>query len=146
MAFTNWASFTIRASALTVGTSGQDTAVTLPETITSFWAVATKTTEANADNLFTVRLQAQVDSLWVDLSWTLWQETVPLVDATDAAGSVTPTPNIHDADTTAPTVMMHAYYAAIPSNVIRSIWVVSGTGPAVTFSVVANYQIVNFNG
>jgi hypothetical protein len=134
MAFTNYSSTTLRASAATSGTSEQDTAVTIPETVTSFWVVVDKTAEANADNLLTVRLQAQVGSTWFDLSWDSITTTGALTTAADTATDVTRTPNIVDASTAA-TLTVLAHYKEVPSNVLRVASVSSGTTPANTFSV-----------
>ena len=39
-----------------------------------------------------------------------------------------------DPDNADPTVSILAHYAEVPSNTVRSVWVVSGTSPVVTFS------------
>jgi hypothetical protein len=137
MAYTNYADSLLRASAATSGTSGQDTAVTLPETITEFWVIVNKTAEANADNLLTVWLQSQVNSVWFDLSWDSITTTTALTTAADVACNVTRTPNIVDASSD-PTFTIMAHYASVPSNVVRTVWIASGTTPAHTFSV--NYS------
>jgi len=144
MAFTNYVTQTLRASGVTTGTSEQDTAVTLPETVTSFWVVVDKTAEAGADNLLTVRLQAQVGSTWFDLSWDSMTTTGGLTTAGDTATNVTRTPNIYDGGSDATFTVM-AHYAEVPSNVVRVASVTSGSGPPVnTFSVVATYPLNKF--
>lgn len=141
MAYTNYASIVLRASAATSGAAEQDAAVTLPETVTRFWAVVTKTAEANADNLLTVRLQGQVDSTWFDLAWDWIQTTQTLTTATDIATNVTRVQNIVVSDTTAPTYSVLAYYSSMPTNVVRVASVSSGTTAANTFSVTALFPV-----
>jgi len=143
MAYANYTTQTLRSSAATSGASEQDTAVTLPESVTSFWVVVDKTAEANADNLLTVRLQAQVGSTWFDLAWDSMQVTGALATAADTATDVTRTPNIVDASTAA-TLTVLAHYKEVPSNVIRVASVSSGTTVANTFSVVATYALNKF--
>ena len=138
MGYANWNTSVLRASALTVGTSEQDTAVTLPEQVSSIWVVVNKTAEVAADNLLTVRIQAYVNAVWFDLSWDSITTSVALATAADVAANVTRTPNIVDASTD-PTLTVMAHYVALPSNVVRSISITSGTTPANTFSVVASY-------
>ena len=141
MGFSNWVNMTLRASAITVGTSEQSTAVTIPETVTSMWVLVTKTAEFNADNLLTVRIQGQVNSLWFDLAWDSIQETGTLSTAADTATVVVRTPNIVDASSTAPTYSVLAHYLEVPSNVLRVASVTSGTAPVNTFSVEAYFQL-----
>ncbi len=137
MSFVNYQSVVLRASAATSGTSEQDDAVTLPETVTEFWVVVTKTAEANVDNVLTVRLQAQVSSAWFDMSWDSITATQTLTTATDITADVTRKVNIVDEDSTAPTYSILAHYTAVPSNVVRIASVSSGTTPANTFSATA---------
>lgn len=144
MAFTNYASATLRASAASSGTSEQDDAVTLPETVNEIWVVVEKTAEFNADNVLTVRLQAQLNSTWYDFSWSSITTTGAVATAADTAANVTRTPNIVDADSTAPTYRIIAHFTEIPSNVIRCISISSGTTPAHTFSAVAYFQMNRF--
>jgi len=139
-AFENWLNLTLRASAATAGTSEQDTAVTIPETVTSLWVLVTKTAEANADNLLTVRLQAQVNSIWFDVGWDSITTTGALTTAADTAVNVTRTPNILDADSTAPTFSVLAHFLEVPSSTLRIVSVSSGTTPANTFSVESYFQ------
>jgi len=140
MAYKNYNSITLRASAATSGANEQDTAVTLPETVTSFWVVVNKTAEANADNLLTVRLQAQVGSTWFDLAWDSITTTGSTATAADTATNVTRTPNIYDGGSDA-TFTVLAHYKEVPSNVVRVVSVSSGTAVANTFSVVATYPL-----
>ena len=140
MAYPNYESQTLRASALSAGTSGQDPSTTLPLTTRALWVTIAKTTEAAADNLLTVRLQCYVNSaVWVDVPYTSIQLTGALATAADTAAGVTSTPNILDADSTAPSYTIVAHYEYIPTNVVRTVWVSSGTAPAHTFSCVASY-------
>lgn len=139
MAFVNYQGMTLRASAATSGANEQDAAVTLPETVTSFWVVVEKTAEANADNLLTVRLQCQVQSIWFDQSWDSITTSVATSQAADSAANVTRTPNIVDGSSTAPTYQVIAHYKEVPSNVVRIISISSGTAVANTFSANAYY-------
>jgi hypothetical protein len=142
MAFVNYHSIPLRASAITSGTSEQDTQVDLPETVTEFWAVLNKTAEANADNLLTVRIQALVGAVWFDLAWDSIVTTTGLTVAADvAAANVTRTAAIVEADSTAPTYSVLAHYAEVPSNTVRVISVTSGTTPTHTFSVDALFPM-----
>ena len=144
MAFINYTNLTLRASAATSGTSEQDSAVTLPETVNEIWVVVEKTAENNGDNLLTVRIQGQVNSIWYDVSWDSLTTTGSLSTAADTAANVTRTPNILDATSTAPTFRVIAHFTELPSNVIRSISISSGTGVANTFSAVAYFQTNRF--
>ncbi len=128
MAFKNYANIQLRASAVDAGPTNQDAAVTLPETVNEIWVVVTKTAENNIDNLLTVRLQARVNSVWFDVGWDSIQVTGVLATAADTVTNVTRTPNIADADDTVPTWTIIAHYKSLPSNVVRSIFVSSGTG------------------
>ena len=141
MAFTNYASITLRASAVTSGASEQDTAVTLPETVTQFWVKVTKTAENNIDNLLTVRIQAQVDSIWFDLAWDWVQQSQVLSTAASIATDVTRDANIVDVNTTTPTYSVLGFYSSVPSNVVRVASVSSGTGVLNTFGVEASYAL-----
>ena len=141
MAYVNYQSVALRASAATAGGSEQDAAVTLPETVTEFWAVLTKTAEANADNLLTARIQAQVGSTWFDLAWDWIQTTQTLTVATDIATNTSRVQNIVVSDSTAPTYSVLAYYSSMPSNVLRVASVSSGTTVANTFSVTALFAL-----
>jgi len=143
MPFVNYQGSTLRASAATAGASEQDTAVTLPETVTSFWVVVNKTAENDPDNVLTVRLQAQVNSIWFDLSWDSITTTGALGTAADTAADVSRTPNIVDASTAA-TLTVMAHYAEVPSNVIRVASVSSGTGVTHTFSVESYFALNKF--
>ena len=144
MAYENYASQTIRASAATSGANEQDATVTLPESVTEFWVVVDKTAEANADNVLTVRIQAQVGSTWFDLGYESMQTTGALATAADTATTVTRTPNVVDAYTAAATGTWLAHFREVPSNVIRVVSVSSGTTVANTFSVVATYALNRF--
>jgi len=135
----NYQTATLRASAATSGTSEQDAAVTLPETVNEMWVFCQKTAEANADNLLTVRLQCQVNSVWFDVSWDSITPTVATGTAADSAAIVVRTPNIVESDSSATfTVLVH--YKELPSNVVRVASISSGTTPANTFSVVATFM------
>ena len=144
MSYANYSSMTIRASVITAGTSGQDAAVKLPDSVTSFWVVVDKTAEAAADNLFTVRLQAKVGAVWFDLGWDSMQTTGALATAADTATTVVRTTNIVFEYTLAATGTWLAHYAEVPSRDIRTAWVTSGTGPAITFSASALYPLNKF--
>jgi len=146
MAYTNWVETELRASAATSGASGQDSSVTIPENVTTFWVIASKTAENDPDNALTVRLQAQVSSLWVDVSWYTNQSTKNLISAADNAADTTATPNMFNADTITPPWEYFARYLFCPSNVIRTVWIASGTGVAITWGAVLLYQLDNFNG
>ncbi len=148
MPFTNYASTTLRASAATTGNSEQDTAVTLPETVNEIWVVVDKTAENNADNLLTVRLQSQINSLWYDVAWASMTTTGAVATAADTATDVTRTPNMYDGASD-PTFTVKAHFSELPSNVVRVISISSGTGPDTagtgsTFSVVARFQFNQF--
>jgi hypothetical protein len=141
MAFVNWVTTTLRASAATSGTSEQDTAVTLPETARQVFVYLTKTAEEATDNLLTVRIQAKVDSNWVDQSWTWNQQTAGLTAANDVATDTTPGANIVQSDSTAGYTFC-AYYENLISSTIRVASISSGAGtPANTFEVIASYRI-----
>ena len=144
MSYTNYASTTLRASAATSGANEQDAAVTLPETVTEFWVVVNKTAEANADNVLSVRIQAQVGSTWFDLGYESMQITGALATAADTATTVTRTPNVVDAYTAAATGTWLAHFREVPSNVVRVASVSSGTTVANTFSVEALYPFNKF--
>jgi hypothetical protein len=135
-----WQNVTLRASAATAGTDEQSASVTIAETATAIWLVVDKTAEANADNLLTVRLQGQVNSVWFDTSWSEITTTGAVATAADTAINVTRTPNILDAYGAAATHRVLVYYANLPSNVLRIISVISGTTPAVTYSVESYFQ------
>ena len=137
---TNYANATLRASGVTSGASEQDTAVTLPDTVNELWVVVTKTAEFNIDNLLTVRLQCQVNSVWFDVSWNSITTTQVLTTAADLTADVTRKTNIVDVDSTTPTYTIIAHYEALPSNVVRIASVSSGTGVINTFGVESFYQ------
>ncbi len=137
---TNYASTTLRASAITTGAAEQDAAKTLPDTVNEIWVVFEKTTENNIDNLLTVRLQARVDSTWFDVSWDSITTSAVITVAADVVANVTRTPNIEDASSDPPTYQIVAHYKALPSNVVRIISISSGTGVTHTFEVIAYYQ------
>ena len=140
MALVNYAGATIRASAATSGTSDQDDQVTIPESVSSIWVVVNKTAEFDADNVLTVRLQALINAIWFDLAWDSIVTTGALATAADTAATVVRTPNIVDASTAA-TFTILAHYAELPSNVVRTVWVASGTTPAHTFSAEATFAL-----
>lgn len=143
MAFLNYSNLTLRASAATSGTSEQDAAVTLPESVSEIWVVVDKTAEANGDNLLTVRLQAQVNSTWLDVAWDSMTPTTSLTTAADTVTDVTRTANIEDASDDA-TFTRIAHFKALPSNVVRVVSVSSGTTVANTFSAVAYFRLNRF--
>ena len=130
----------LRASGVTSGASEQDTAQTLPETVNEIWVVVTKTAEFNADNLLTVRLQAQVNSVWFDVAWDSITTTQALATAADLTSDVTRKNNIVDADSTTPTYAIIAHYKALPSNEVRIVSVSSGTGVINTFGATAYFM------
>ncbi len=140
MSYANYTSQTLRASAVTAGASEQDSDVTLPDSVSEFWVVVNKTAEAAADNLLTVRLQSKVAAVYFDLSWDSISTTTALATAADTAANVTRTPNILDADSTAPTFSVLAHYKSVPSRIIRVASITSGTGPTHTFSVICYYM------
>ena len=144
MAFDNYVTLPLRASAATSGANEQDDAVTLPETVSDIYVLVVKTAEANVDNLLTVRLQAQISAVWFDLPYDWIQITGAIATAADTAAGVTRTPNILDADSTAPTYNYIAYYSELPSNVVRTISVSSGTGVANTWSADAYFALNAF--
>jgi len=140
MPFTNYHTVILRTSAATSGANEQDTAVVLPENVNALFVVVQKTVEPNADNLMTVRLQASVGGSWFDLSWDWNQLSTAVTVAGDTATDVTRTPNITDADSTAPTYQHLAYYSNLPSKTVRIISINSGTGAANTFGSVGAYS------
>ena len=140
MAFTNYQTVVLRASAATSGTSEQDTQVALPETVKSLFVRVQKTAEANADNLLTVRLQCLVNTAdWVDVSATRVQLITALTVAADTAAT-TNIPNIVDASNSAGYTYV-AFYEALPSNIVRIVSVSSGTTPANTFEADAMFRV-----
>ena len=144
MAFLNYTNLVLRASAATSGASEQDAAVTLPESVGAIWVVVEKTAEANADNLLTVRLQSQVDSVWFDLGWSSITTTQALATAADLTVDATRKNNILDVDNTTPTYRVVAHFEALPSNIVRIASVSSGTGAANTFSAKAHFVLNRF--
>ncbi len=143
MPFLNYSSTTLRASAATSGTSEQDAAVTLPESVSEIWVVVEKTAEANANNLLTVRLQSRVDSTWLDVAWDSLTPTTSLTTAADTVADVTRAANIEDASDDS-TFTRIAHFKTLPSNVVRVISVSSGTTVASTFSAVAYFRLNRF--
>ena len=139
MGITRWQDITLRASAATSGANEQDAAVTLPADVTQFWAEFEKTAEANADNLLTIRLQAQVNGNWVDLPWQELVTSQSLSVVTDVNPNETRAHNVVTSDSNA-TFIHYALYKNLPSDVIRVASISSGTTPANTFSVVARVQ------
>ncbi len=136
----NYKTLVLRASAATSGASEQDAAVTLPETVNEVWVTMAKTAENNIDNLLTVRLQAQVNSVWFDLSWETDQFTSGIATAADSANTTARTPNIIDANSGAnPSYVAH--YKNLPSRTIRTISISSGTGVVNTFSADVSYRL-----
>jgi len=135
----NYQSMTLR-SGVTVGTSQQDAAVTLPETVNEIWVLITKTAEADPDNLLTARIQAQVASTWFDVAWTSLTDTQVLTTVTDITSDVTSKVNLCTSDSTLPTWSKVAHYASIPSNVLRVASITSGTTPVNTFAVTAYFM------
>ena len=145
MSYVNYSSQTMRATLVDGATSGQDTAITLPESVSEFWVVVTKTAEKNVDNLLTVRIQSQVGSTWFDLGWDSITTSVALTAGAEGASAtnVTRTANILDGDDTVPTYSIIAHYKSVPARTIRSIFVSSGTPAGAdynTFGVVAYYM------
>ncbi len=136
----NYKTQVLRASAATSGASEQDAAVTLPETVNEVWVATNKTAEANIDNLLTIRLQTRVNGVWFDLSYDERQRDAGTSAATDAAKSLTRTPNISDALTFS-TFKITAHYKHLPSRTIRTVSVSSGTGVANTFSADVSYRL-----
>lgn len=143
MAYDNYIDMTLRASSASSGTSDQEAAVTLPESVREMFVTVTKTAEANADNVLSVRIQAQIDSSWVDLPYDYVQETQTLTTAADIAALTTRVPNIVDGSTDDAFTVV-GYYSELPSNVVRCIWVASGTTPSHTFSVIASFPLNRF--
>ncbi len=148
MAYVNYETLVLRASAATSGASEQDAAVTLPEMVGEIWVTVKKTAENNIDNLLTVRLQAQVNSVWFDLSWDTNQR-IPVggnATAADIADETTRTPNISDGpDATKGTLATFEYvahYNSLPTNIIRIVSVSSGTGVANTFSADVEFRSI----
>jgi hypothetical protein len=142
MAYVNYQSVSLRDSAATTpaATSGQDASVTLPETVSSMWVSVIKTAEADIDNLLTVRLQAYVNAVWIDVPLNILQFTPVLTSAADGTTTVTRAPNIVQNATSA-TFTVSAFYSALPSNTVRSIWIASGTAVSHTFEVVASFRL-----
>ena len=136
----NYQERTLRTSAATSGASEQDTAQTLPETVNEIWVVVTKTAEFNVDNLLTVRLQAQVSSVWFDVAWDSITTTQVLSTAADLTSDVTRKTNIVDVDSTVPTYTIIAHYKALPSDTVRIASISSGTSAANTFGAVAYFM------
>jgi len=137
MAWANYASVSLRDSTASSGTSEQDDAVTLPESVQSIWVVVDKTVEEAADNLLTVRIQAKIGTIWVDLPTQLLDTVATSTAADSVIGAKTP--NIADADSTA-TFTYSAQITELPSNILRVASVSSGAGvPANTFSVTAYF-------
>jgi hypothetical protein len=142
MAFDNYQDVTLRASAASSGTSGQDPTTTLPESVRSLWVTLNKTVEFDADNVLSVRLQCYLNgTFWVDVPFTHLQLVGAITTAADTTTVVARVPNILDANTDAPPYTYVAYYEDLPSNVVRTIWIASGTTPAHTFSCIGSYQL-----
>ncbi len=140
MPFANYATQALRVSAISAGTDEQDAAITLPETVNEIWVALNKTAEANVDNLLTVRIQAQVGSDWFDLSWDTKQNSPGITTAADNALNVGRTPNMVDAVTNAVLIQLF-HYNNLPSKVIRSIGIYSGTAVTHTYSVDCSYRV-----
>ncbi len=141
MPFFTEGSVVLRASAATSGAAEQDAAVILPRdsNINDLWVYVNKTAEANSDNLLTVRLQARLGaSTWVDLSPEYTVLTGVLTVAADGADTER-TPNIVDASSVLLITAM-AWFREIPSKVLRTVSVSSGTGAANTWSATAYYR------
>jgi hypothetical protein len=143
MAYVNYQSVPLRASAATTpaATSGQDASVTLPETVSSVWVSVIKTAEANADNLLTVRLQAYTNgAVWIDVPCDIVQYTTGAVTTANDGVTVTArAPNIIDRSTFS-TLIAIAHFPELPSNIVRSIWIASGTAVSHTFAVMAHFR------
>ena len=144
MAFSNYKTQVLRASAVTSGASEQDTAVIVLQTAQGgFFVRVQKTAEANADNLLTVRLQAHVNAAdWVDVPHNFSQLLGAVATAADTAADVTRSPNITpDAETRA-TFTYLAFYEALPSKTVRIASVSSGTAVVNTFEADITYRVV----
>jgi len=139
MAYANYNTVMLRESAISAGTDEQDAAVTLPETVNEVWVGISKTAENNADNLLTVRLQAQVGGNWLDLSAASQQNTPGETTAADNALNLGRTPNMLEAVTNAQ-LRRVCHFHTLPSNVVRSIGVYSGTGVTHTYEVSCTYR------
>ena len=137
-----WSTVELRASAITSGTSGQDPAVSIRPGVAEAWVVFNKTAEANGDNLLDVRLQAKVGTVWVDVPYTSHTITGLLTSATDITADVTAKTNIvtGTAGGAAATYTTVAHYKDLPSNVLRTVWIASGTTPGVTWSAQVSFQ------
>ncbi len=144
MAYQNYVSQVLRASAATSGAAEQDAQITIAESVSELWVLITKTAENNIDNLLTVRLQSLVNSIWFDLAWDSIATTQTLTVATDIAADVVRKINIVDADSTVPTYSILAHYKSVPTRIIRTVSVNSGTGAANTFSAAAYYMLNQF--
>ena len=114
--------------------------MTLPETVTEIWVTVDKTAEADADNLLTVRLQAQVNSVWFDIGWDEMHTSAATTASTDVASGTTRAPNIFDGATPDGIASLVAYYKNLPTNVVRIISISSGTTVANTFSADAEFR------
>ncbi len=130
----------LRASAATSGAAEQDSAVTLTHAPGRAWLVIDKTAEANADNILTVRLQAQVGDFWVDVPYTSTHISGVLTVAADVASDVTVQGNAVDVYTALAVARFVTVYKDIPSKVVRVISINSGTTAANTFSATLIYQ------
>ena len=144
MAYQNYISQVLRASAATSGAAEQDAQVTIPESVSELWVLVTKTAEANVDNLLTVRLQSLVNSIWFDLAWDSIATTQTVTVAADLTADVVRKNNIVDVDSTVPTYSVLAHFKSVPTRDIRIISVSSGTGVANTFAVTAYYMLNQF--
>ena len=133
--------FTIRASAATSGTSGQDDAVTLPFAGTGpMFVLVEKTAEANADNVLTARLQCSLDGTWYDVPFQEYWVTVAETNTTQVEPTGDPTQYAGNAidivnESSSPAFKALYVYHHLPSSVIRTIWIASGTTPSHTFYV-----------
>ncbi len=144
MAYANYVSQVLRASAATSGAAEQDTAIVIPDSVSEFWVIVTKTAEANVDNVLTVRMQSLVNSIWFDLAWDSIATTQTVTVATDIAADTTRKINVVDESTVVPTYSILAHYKSVPSRTIRVISVSSGTGVANTFSADAFFMLNQF--
>jgi hypothetical protein len=140
MAYTNYVTTSIRDSAATSGSAGQDAAVTLPETVSSVWIRYDKTAEGGTNPVIWIRLQASIDSNWVDVPYTMVQQTQPLITADDGLTVSTMTPNAVDNNGVA-TFTHTAFYKLLPSNIIRTTWRCTGTTPSHTWAATASYHL-----
>ncbi len=144
MAYKNYIEQTLRASAATSGAAEQDAQITIPESVSELWVLVTKTAEANADNLLTVRLQSLVNSIWFDLAWDSIATTQTVTVAADLTADVIRKNNIVDVDTTTPTYSVLAHFKSVPTRDIRIVSVSSGTAVANTFAVTAYFMLNQF--